>query len=87
MPTKACHHSVLYSRSAIAAGNKQKKGYIKKEEWTNGKISLTPHLHLCYGDLLNTYSDVGNIVPLQYYAKRRWMPILMSKSLKYRQQL
>ncbi len=30
------------------------------------------HLHLAhlYGDLLNTYSDVGNIIALQYYAKQ-----------------
>ena len=30
------------------------------------------HLHLAhlYGDLLNTYGDVGNIIALQYYAKQ-----------------
>ena len=28
------------------------------------------HLAHIYGDLLNTYSDVGNIIALQYYAKQ-----------------
>ena len=30
------------------------------------------HLNLAhlYGDLLNTYSDVGNIIALRYYAKQ-----------------
>lgn len=30
------------------------------------------HLHLAhlYGDLLNTYGDIGNIIALKYYAKQ-----------------
>lgn len=33
---------------------------------------MTYHLHLAhlYGDLLNTYGDIGNILVLQYYAKQ-----------------
>ncbi len=32
------------------------------------KYSL--HLAHLYGDLLNTYGDVGNILALEYYAKK-----------------
>ena len=28
------------------------------------------HLTHLYGNLLNTYSDIGNILTLQYYAKQ-----------------